>query len=604
MKIVLIAAHQVSFSDTVNLYNCLGVLALASALKKENINCEVTDLEEFNNLYNLDFDEVMESIVNKVLSASPTILGLSTMSNNIPIALEICERIKKRDPKIYTILGGPGVSFCAEEVLSAFPRVDCIIRGEADRALPEFVHALESGNESPGNKGSVFRKGSSIVDNGWPDPIANLDDLPIPAYEFCKTLSTNEIKFGDYNGICVEAGRGCPFNCVFCSTSHFFKRKFRVKSVNRVIEEILYIREKTGNMRVIFNHDLLTLDHEYIEELCKQIKIHIPELVWKCHSRLDTINEGILEKMKEAGCNEIFFGIESVTERMQKSIKKNLDLSKFDETAIAMTRLGFRFSLSFIIGFPEETRADVEEIFKYAIRARFLCGDNVVIKIHTLAPLVGADLFNDWKDQLVYDEYGSRGSSDIPHSWIQLRDIIKKYPRIFSLYYYIKIDPAYRIKTLKYAMLGKAIEYLMKRSFRIACQAVEDLTAYTLVEHIDAIELPLPAPDKETDYSVLIDSIRLLVKEIPGMRPVLAKKYDAVAQYECAVTEILRHKSALVNKTIEVYYNPLEVITDLDNNETLDEENESSTLNCYLLAWDEDKNIIKIAEIPLSLLRN
>jgi len=121
-----------------------------------------------------------------------------------------------------------------------------------------------------------------------------------------------------------------------------------------VIDEILVTREKFGNQRIIFNHDILVYHHDYIDELCREIKLKVPGLTWKCHARFDTINTNILEKMHDAGCNEIFLGIETATPRMQKLINKQLDLAQFEDTLTTLRDLNYRFSLSFIVGFPKK----------------------------------------------------------------------------------------------------------------------------------------------------------------------------------------------------------------------------------------------------------
>ena len=83
---------------------------------------------------------------------------------------------------------------------------------------------------------------------------------------------------------------------------------------------------------MIFNHDLLTFDRAFIEELCDALKQQTPLIRWGCSARLDTIDEAILIKMREAGCERIFFGVEVATERLQKSIRKRLDLAQVQKT--------------------------------------------------------------------------------------------------------------------------------------------------------------------------------------------------------------------------------------------------------------------------------
>lgn len=145
-----------------------------------------------------------------------------------------------------------------------------------------------------------------------------------------------------------------------------------MKSVGRIIDEILQLRNKLGDREVVFHHDLLTLRHEYIEELCREIRRRVPGLTWKCSARFDTIDAHILEEMRRAGCNAIFLGIEAATPRMQKIIDKHLDLSGFEEKIKLLKDLDYRTDLSFIVGFPGEELGDIETLLSLVLRVRAL----------------------------------------------------------------------------------------------------------------------------------------------------------------------------------------------------------------------------------------
>ncbi len=605
MRIKLIAAHQIAFSEAVPLHNCLGVLQLAASLLKRDIgnaSCDVPDLSEFHHLYNRDFNETMERVLEKIITPRPDLLGFSTMANNLPIAIEICERIKKRFPRVITVLGGQGVSFCAKEILSAFPFVDTVIRGEADKAFPDYVEALIRNIKNPGIKGMVYRNAKTIIDNGWPDPIDNLDELPFPAFEFCGDYPGNndetDSRESDYNSISLEVGRGCMFECLFCSTCHYFKQKHRLKSVARVIEEILDIRRRFGNQRLIFKHDILIYQHDYIDALCREIQRRIPGLTWKCHARFDTIDTDILKKIRDTGCDEIFLGVEAATPRMLEVINKQLDLGTFDETINVLSNLKFKFNLSFIIGFPEELPNDIEAIFSLALRVKNLCGDNAVIKIHTLVPLAGSALYKKWKNHLEYDDYGSHGTSDVPPSWKKLRIMIKQHPGIFPLYHHIPIGKQRRIQSSKFELVGLAIDSLMKYSMQLAYTGLGDRLAAAFVLHIGRIQLPPPVSCKDTDYPVLTQSIRDLILELLETYPILAGKYDTLARFEIAAQQVFKHKK---NILIETPYDPLELINEIQSKAIKQEigGGYKDRKFYFMILWDEEESKVKCMPVPM-----
>ncbi|MES0489126.1 MAG: radical SAM protein [Leptospirales bacterium] len=604
MKTLLIATHQISFSQPQSLYNCLGVLTLAACLKKRNLNCEVLDLFEYNDLYNRDCSEVLDSIAQKIIAAKPDILGFSAMINNLPIALELAARVKKIRPDVFTVFGGPGAAFCAKEVLLNFKQVDVIFRGEADVVFPGYIENLANNNNSNNSvPGLIFRNGAEIVDNGWPEPIANLDELPVPDYHFdsesYKSQTTKQ--FGDYNGVSIEVGRGCPYTCTFCSTSEYFKRKYRLKTVDRIIEEILLIHRRLGRARIIFNHDLLTLKRKFVFELCEQIEARVPGLIWKCHARLDTLDSEMLTKMNEAGCNEIFLGLENATEKMQKIVKKKLDLDKFDVPLESAASLDMKFSLSFIVGFPEEEEEDIRAIFAYSLKAKQMCREKVQIKIHTLAPLVGSALYEQWKDRLVYDAYGSISTTDIPHSWSSLRNTIQGHPEIFSIYFHLDIGQSRRINSSKYGYLGLIIEKLMIYSMSLAHEWLGDSIAEIFVNNIDEIILPQAASAKDSEYHALAQSVRKLLTKALQYDSVAQSMYDAVAQYEIAVLDIMSNRTNGYMKVIEVYYDPEELIERIHKWQTMKQVAENLNKRdeplCLMILWDDKENKLKRTEI-------
>ncbi|TET07776.1 MAG: hypothetical protein E3J86_12220, partial [Candidatus Thorarchaeota archaeon] len=185
LKVTLIATHQISMESEVPLFRCLGILALSAALKRKYIDVDVLDLSRFNIGVASDYDAIIEDVSDTISSSDPEILGLSTMSNNIVIALEICRRVKNKHPEIVTILGGPGASFSASGIIASFDQVDFIVRGEADSIFPELIEQIQNRKALKSINGVVYRDGDKIVDSGWPEPIADLDSIPIPDYEIC-----------------------------------------------------------------------------------------------------------------------------------------------------------------------------------------------------------------------------------------------------------------------------------------------------------------------------------------------------------------------------------------------------------------------------------
>jgi radical SAM superfamily enzyme YgiQ (UPF0313 family) len=609
MKTVLIATHQISFASPQSLYRCVGVLALAAVLKKRNLQCEIPDLIEYHNLNNSDCDEVLNSIVEKIILFKPDILGFSTMSNNLPIALELAKRVKQVQSEVHIILGGPGTAFCAKEVLMNFPQVDVIFRGEADNNFPDYVSSLIESKANNELGGLVYRSVDKIIDNGWPEAVKNLDDLPVPDYLFSSEsyIKQTATLFGNHSAVSIEIGRGCPYSCSFCSTSVYFRRKYRLKSTDRVIEEILLIQKRIGSARIIFNHDVFTLKRSYVLELCDKIKKNFPNLDWMCLVRLNTLDEELLTKMYDSGCREIFIGLESATEKMQNAINKKLDINKFNLLTDIATRINMKIIISFIVGFPEEDENDIREMFSYVIKAKYNCRGNVVLHLNTLVPMMGTPLYEKWKSKLVYDDYGSSSTTDIPFIWTGLRKIIKTHPEIFSVYFHLDIGETNRINSSKYENLGTMLEEINVNAILLAYEWLGENIADIFVKHIDQIILPEPSTVGNAGSTVVAESVRQLIYRALEHEPVAQKMYDAVAKYEIANYDVRHTKINGHFKIIEVFFNPVKLTGKINNFEAMKQVAKNLNIrnlpHYFMIFWDEKENKLKNTEISSDLAK-
>ena len=125
---------------------------------------------------------------------------------------------------------------------------------------------------------------------------------------------------GKETDIELEAGRGCPYGCTFCSTSPFWGRKFRIKSVEALICEMVSFNKKYGVTKFSLVHDMFTANPGHLEHFCNNIIQEVPNFTWGCSSRVDVLNEAIIDKMRKANCKGIYLGIETGSPSMQKLI--------------------------------------------------------------------------------------------------------------------------------------------------------------------------------------------------------------------------------------------------------------------------------------------
>jgi radical SAM superfamily enzyme YgiQ (UPF0313 family) len=401
-----------------------------------------------------------------ILKQKPFLIGFSTWCISYPASILVARELKKAAPQIPVIFGGPQASILPVETLTAFPFIDFILSGEADFSFPLFLDEfLKNTPDFSKVPGLTYRVNNDTIQQSHvKEQITNPDELPIP---LVKLIPKNRI-------IKLDVGRGCPFQCTFCTTNDFFSKKYRLKSTGRIIDEMMTYYLKWGIKSFAFIHDMFTFNKKTISDLCKRlIEIQNTQelfFTWSCSARTDCITGELLSDMKNAGCNAIFFGIESGSEKIQKSIRKNLKIENVYEIADQCRELGIKMFASFIIGFPDETKADIEKtlkcIFKLAI-------NGVFVQVSELSLLPGTPLYNTYKEKLRLDGNFSNFSKTICGG--EEIKLIKDYPHLFSSFYYLPIKSLNREKIVFINQIINKIS-LFKNSLMIISDNLEKNT--------------------------------------------------------------------------------------------------------------------------------
>jgi hypothetical protein len=373
-----------------------------------------------------------------------------------------------------------------------------------------------------------------------------------------------------------------------------------MKSVSRVIEEIKYIQQTLGASMINFTHDLLTFDKNYILDLCDRLEeLPIP-ITWGASARIDTLDEEIVQRMRSAGCRGLFIGIEVGTDRMQKVIGKKLDLSKFLDVIGMLVSHNLPCTLSFIVGFPSEERNDIDALFSLLFKAKAMSFWTITTQIHTLTPEPGSKLLVENNNDLQMDEHGSPGTTSIPTHWNELRQLVNDNPRVFPSYLHFKSDlPRYSI--LMYAFLGELIEGPSNLSLRLAHDYLKGNLPSRLIEDIGELEVEVPQRF-DSDRHEFMQEIKMLVSGYLEDDISKQRCYESLANYEIAINKILYLPIGSKNTTIEVWYDPLGIIDELESNRLNIEESVEQRKRVLLVFWDEERESVKYTELPKTLL--
>lgn len=409
-----------------------GILSLAAVLDQQGCPSEIIDL----NRWYYDFViggfkragvEFCDYAAKKLRNLSADVFGFSTICGSFPLTLRIARVIREAHPESFILLGGPQASVVDVPTLENFQFVDLVIRGEAEETLPRVLDALShKAIDLKTVAGITYRKSQQVLRNPNAPVIEDLDSLPLPAFHLYAHIQSSSYAP-------LEAGRGCPFACSFCSTNDFFRRRFRMKSPRVLVEQMTAIKRQYGISEFDLLHDMFTVDRRKVVSFCEAVQESGEDLYWGCSARTDCIDDELIDLMAASGCIGIFFGIDSGSNRVQAQIQKRLNLRDAAARIKHTNRRGVRHTVSLITGFPEEAKEDLRDTINFI--GESLRHPRSTFQLHLLAPLAETPITSQYQDQLIFDDIFSDMSLQ---GWDQdsaEREMIMKHPKIFPNFY-------------------------------------------------------------------------------------------------------------------------------------------------------------------------
>jgi hypothetical protein len=334
--------------------------------------------------------------------------------------------VRRRRPDIPILLGGPHASIIDREILERHEQFDVIARGEAEATIGPLFDALGGARALETVDGLTYRRNGRVVRTHDAGPILDLDTLPMPAYD---AFPIEELKL---SALDVDAGRGCPFHCAFCSTASFFGRRYRIKSAQRLVAELDTLAARYGIRDFNLTHDLFTVNKQSVRAFCAAVAER--GYGWNCSARMDCVDDALLKEMREAGCNAIYYGVETGSQRLQRVVDKRLDLTLYHPRVRSSLALGLKTTVSFITGFPAETPADRDETLELIRESMADHPSSLLVQLHLLVPEPGTALHAQHAPSLSYDGH----VSDFNFPLLEPEDaaIIASDPEVFACHHY------------------------------------------------------------------------------------------------------------------------------------------------------------------------
>lgn len=400
-----------------------GTLQLVSILTEKGISCDILPFFKIGNVD--EFDTFVDNALDLIRERQCRIVSFYTRCDCYHVDLWLARRVKETFPDIYIVCGGPQSDITAEATVGQLPYVDFVCCGEGETTVYPFFASLLQGTPDLSVDGLVYRERDQVRKNPRPALLEDLDCLPMIDYSL---LKTKEGLPSVSNVVTIDVGRGCPFACSFCSTNAFWGRKYRLKSPQRICQEVELAHRTIGNECFEFAHDMFTLNREKVMETCRLLKQLDFSVRWNCSARLDCLDRELIDVMVDAGLQAIFIGIETGSPRMQKLIHKNLKLDGALDLIGYMVDRGLMVTASFVFAFPEETEEDFCQTL--AMMAKLMRLDRVIVHAHLCAFMVGTELTRRYAAELTPAEYYSDQTGE--HAVKECHELISQYPDLFQ----------------------------------------------------------------------------------------------------------------------------------------------------------------------------
>lgn len=353
-----------SMKSVINIIPSLGLAYLAAVLEKNGFEVKIIDCS-------LGISQ--HQLMGLLGKEKPEIIGITGTTVAFTSMKKVAQGIKEYFTGTIIIVGGTHVTAAADEVMK-FDFFDIGVIGEGEATFLELVKRIEKQGltDLEDIDGLVYRKNGKIIRSKTRNFIADLDSLPYPARHLQPSLSAYRPTPASYRklplGISITT-RGCPSGCTFCDRA-VFGDTYRERSVANVIAEIEELIYKFGAREIRFFDDTFTLNEKRLYEICDKIKEKKIKIPWTCLTKVNNVSGEMLKKMKQAGCWQVLYGLESGDERILRMLKKGNTVEQNQKAVQLAKKAGLSVRADFIVGTPGETMESLRRTLAFAIKLR------------------------------------------------------------------------------------------------------------------------------------------------------------------------------------------------------------------------------------------
>lgn len=376
-----------SMKLVLNIVPPLGLAYVAAVLEENGYDVRIFDCS-----VGLSLNRLMEYLIEY----RPHVVGITSTTPAFPDARKTAESVRRALPGATIVLGGAHVS-----ALPAALSYDCFDVGviaEGELTMLEVVRSIEEDglSDMSGIAGLAFRRDGEVVLTEPREYVADLDTIPLPARHLLPPLSAYSPTPASYRKLplaVLMTSRGCPYKCTFCDRK-VFGNLTRGHSPDRVVAEVEEALGRYGAREIRFFDDTFTFDKDRVIEICEQFLRKDLRFSWTCLTRVGAVTKELLKTMKEAGCWQVLYGLESGDQRMLNALKKGHTVEQNEQAVRWAQEVGLGVRGDFIVGTPGETLESLERTLQFAKRLKL-----DYAHFNKFIPFAGTELYEELTEQ-------------------------------------------------------------------------------------------------------------------------------------------------------------------------------------------------------------
>jgi anaerobic magnesium-protoporphyrin IX monomethyl ester cyclase len=371
----------------------MGILMLGTVLEKAGYQVRLLDANAACNRRST------AEIVKEAEEFRPAVIGMTLLTPLVKEAYRLADGLRACGAKL--LAGGPHATLLPEEPLAH--GFDAIVSGEGEPSVVEAVEALLGHLPLDSVQGLVYRTPQGEIRANEPrPPVADLDTLPLPARHLVRVADFGSTPDGDLHAS-IFTSRGCPARCAYCSGG-LFGKKFRFRSADGVVDELIAIHREFGTRHFYFVDDAMTMDRDRMRRICGRMIDEQLGFTWNMMTRIDAVDEELLALASRAGCKQIEYGVESGCPDTLKKIHKPHTVEMVRRVIPLTKRHGIRPVAFFILGFPWEDAS----AFADTLRLMEELSPHVLFQpaiASILIPFPGTEIYDRYKEEFGFSQW-------------------------------------------------------------------------------------------------------------------------------------------------------------------------------------------------------